>query len=167
MVICGCLCFLSILLGAKLFHGPSNATLDAKGRFALPSALRKQLPDDVDKSLVFTCDPDFDCLLIYPPSTWQAVLEDLLSRSNVNRVVRQFQRSFIGNACELECDANGRILIPPVLREYAHLNNKLVLAGMGNKIELWSEQGWLAQQEEVKDLMNSGDAFEALKGFSY
>ena len=154
-------------MGAKLFHGPSNATMDAKGRFALPAALRKQMPDDVDNSLVITCDPATDCLLIYPPSTWHNVLEDLLSRSNMNRVVKQFQRKFVGNAREVEFDANGRLLIPPVLREYAHLNSKLVLAGMGKNIELWNEQDWAAQNEELKDLMNSDEAAELLAGFNY
>ena len=154
-------------MGAKLFHGPSNATMDAKGRFALPAALRKQMPDDVDNSLVITCDPATDCLLIYPPSTWHNVLEDLLSRSNINRVVKQFQRKFVGNAREVEFDANGRLLIPPVLREYAHLNSKLVLAGMGKNIELWNEQDWAAKNEELKDLMNSDEAAELLAGFNY
>ena len=154
-------------MGAKLFHGPSNATMDAKGRFALPAALRKQMPDDVDNSLIITCDPATDCLLIYPPSTWHNVLEDLLSRSNMNRVVKQFQRKFVGNAREVEFDANGRLLIPPVLREYAHLNSKLVLAGMGKNIELWNEQDWAAQNEELKDLMNSDEAAELLAGFNY
>lgn len=141
--------------------------MDAKGRFALPGALRKQMPDDVDKSLVITCDPASDCLLIYPPSTWHVVLEDLLSRANTNKIVKQFQRKFVGNAREVELDANGRLLIPPVLREYAHLNSKLVLAGMGKNIELWNEQDWAAQNDELKDLMNSGEAAELLDGFSY
>ncbi|MGI9289299.1 MAG: division/cell wall cluster transcriptional repressor MraZ [Pseudomonadales bacterium] len=154
-------------MGTNLFHGPSNATMDAKGRFALPSALRKQMPDDVDNSLVITCDPASDCLLVYPPSTWHAVLEDLLSRSNTNQIVKQFQRKFVGNAREVDLDANGRLLIPPVLREYAHLNSKLVLAGMGKNIELWNEQDWAAQNDELKDLMNSGEAAELLDGFSY
>lgn len=141
--------------------------MDAKGRFALPAALRKQMPDDVDNSLVITCDPASDCLLIYPLSTWRNVLEDLLSRSNMNRVVKQFQRKFVGNAREVDFDANGRLLIPPVLREYAHLNSKLVLAGMGKNIELWNEQDWAAQNDELKDLMNSGEAAELLAGFNY
>lgn len=150
-----------------MFHGPSNATMDAKGRFALPGALRKQMPDDFDNSLVITRDPGSDCLLIYPPSTWHAVLEDLLSRSNMDPAVKQFQRRFVGNAREVELDANGRLLIPPVLRELAHLNSKLVLAGMGKNIELWNEQDWAAQNDESKDLVDSGEAAKLLEGFNY
>ncbi len=141
--------------------------MDAKGRFALPAALRKQMPDDFDNSLVITRDPGSACLLIYPLSTWRAVLEDLLSRSNMKPAVKQFQRRFVGNAREVELDANGRMLIPPVLRELAHLNSKLVLAGMGKNIELWNEQDWAAQNDELEDFMNSGEAAELLAGFNY
>ena len=87
--------------------------------------------------------------------------------SNINPQARLLQRLLIGHATDLELDANGRILLPAMLRDYAGLSKKLVLVGQGNKIEIWSEdqwkesmQGWLA--EDSADLIKDGDAFTGL-----
>lgn len=141
--------------------------MDAKGRFPLPAALRKQMPEGVDNSLILACAPGSRCLLIYPPAEWHKVLADLLARSNMDKRVQKFRRHFVGNAREVELDGNGRLLVPPMLREYAHLNNKLVLAGMGKHIEMWNEQDWAAEQDEILEFMNTDEAADLLAGFSY
>ena len=51
----------------------------------------------------------------------------------------------LGYASDLQLDGNGRVLVPPALREYAQLEKRAVLVGQGNKLELWSEDLW--QQE--------------------
>jgi len=50
----------------------------------------------------------------------------------------------IGYATTLEIDSSGRVLVPPTLREYANLDKKMMLVGQGKKLELWSEESWLA-----------------------
>jgi len=54
----------------------------------------------------------------------------------------RIQRLLIGHATEIEVDANGRMLLPNPLREYANLDKKVVLIGQGKKFELWDEQLW-------------------------
>ena len=68
--------------------------------------------------------------------------------------MKRFQRLTLGYATDLELDGNGRMLLPPPLREYAQLDKKLVLVGQGNKLELWSESLWLAERERA--LLDSG-----------
>ena len=65
---------------------------------------------------------------------------------------RRLQRLILGNAAPMELDSAGRILIPPTLRSYAHLEKKLMLIGQGKKLELWSEERWFAWLDE-----SSGD----------
>ncbi len=38
-------------------------------------------------------------------------------------------------------------MLPPSLREYAHLQKRLVLVGQGNKLELWAENLWLEERD--------------------
>ena len=67
---------------------------------------------------------------------------------NVNPRSRTLQRLLIGHATDLEPDANGRVLLPQKLREYAGLDKKLILVGQGKKVEIWSEPRWEARMEE-------------------
>jgi MraZ protein len=57
------------------------------------------------------------------------------------------QRILIGHARELELDSNGRVLIPPELRQYAQLDKKVVLVGQRHRFELWSEENWNSGRE--------------------
>jgi len=87
--------------------------------------------------------------------------------SNMNREARTLQRLLIGHATDLEIDGSGRVLLPPMLREFANLSKKLVLLGQGNKIEIWSDELWQSRLEEwlterSGDVVDDGDAFTGL-----
>jgi MraZ protein len=134
---------------------------------ALPSRNRETVALASDGKVVVTIDMREPCLLLYPLPEWEIVQRKLEGLSNINPQARLLQRLLIGHATDLELDANGRILLPAMLREYANLSKKLVLVGQGNKIEIWSEdqwrgnmQGWLG--EEADDLLKDGDAFTGL-----
>jgi MraZ protein len=64
-----------------------------------------------------------------------------------HKASRRIQRLLIGHATELELDGNGRVLIPPLLREFAHLDKQLMLIGQGRKFELWSETSWQERRD--------------------
>ena len=72
--------------------------------------------------------------------------------------MKRFQRLTLGYATDLELDGSGRMLLPPALREYAQLDKKVVLVGQGNKLELWSENLWLAERDQA--LQDSGPGAE-------
>jgi MraZ protein len=62
---------------------------------------------------------------------------------------------FIGGAHECTCDRQDRILIPPVLRQYAGLNRDIVLVGVLDHFEIWSRDNF--ENEELmllNDLKN-------------
>jgi MraZ protein len=63
--------------------------------------------------------------------------------------IKRFQRLTLGYATDLDMDGNGRLLLPAPLREYAGLDKKLVLVGQGNKLEIWSEDAWLAERDQA------------------
>ena len=134
-----------------MFRGAATINIDVKGRMAMPVRFRDLFIGEVDPSinphLVVTIDTEEPCLLIYPLLEWDLIQKKLEQLPSFNPTARRIQRLLIGHATDLELDANGRILLPALLREYAQLDKKVILLGQGKKIELWSEPLWNARRE--------------------
>lgn len=108
---------------------------------ALPTRYRDTLAQRCEGSLVITVHDD-GCLLLYPLPEWEEIERKVMRLPNRARKTRQLQRMLLGRASEVEMDSHGRILIPPRLREFASLGKRVVLAGLGNKFEIWNEENW-------------------------
>jgi MraZ protein len=130
-----------------LFRGISAVTMDTKGRMALPVRFRELLRERWDGALVATIDTAERCLLLYPQPLWEEIQAQLEALPNVDPATRRFQRLLIGHATDLELDGSGRVVVPPMLREYAGLAGKIVLLGQGRKIEIWAEEQWAARRD--------------------
>lgn len=125
--------------------------MDGKGRMAVPARVREMLESECGGRLVMTANHEDRCLVIYPEPRWLEVLPQIQALPNMNKAVKRLQRLMIGYASPLELDANGRVLVPPTLRDYAGLDKKLILVGQGKSLELWSEERWFASLEESAD----------------
>ena len=130
-----------------MFRGVQHINLDAKGRLSVPARQRELLLDISAGSVVVTIDTQSSCLVLYPLREWERIERDVQNLPTLNPAVRRFQRLVLGYASDLDLDSNGRILLPGALREYAHLEKRVVLVGQGNKLELWSESLWEAECE--------------------
>jgi len=130
-----------------VFRGVQHINLDAKGRLSVPARQRESLLDISAGSIVVTIDTQSSCLVLYPLREWERIERDVQNLPTLNPAVRRFQRLVLGYASDLDLDSNGRILLPGALREYAHLEKRVVLVGQGNKLELWSESLWEAECE--------------------
>ena len=128
------------------FRGINNIAVDAKGRMAMPARYRERLLEGCGGRLVVTVDRDY-CLLVYPLPEWEVIESKLIELPSLNKQARLLQRLLIGYATELEMDAQGRILLPAVLRDFAGLKKKAVLIGQGKKLEIWDEDTWGENQE--------------------
>ena len=134
---------------------------------ALPSRFRDSVMSACDGKLVVTIDMRDRCLLMYPLPEWEVVQRKLEDLPNIGQQARQLQRLLIGHATDLDLDAQGRILLPKMLRSYGELDKKLVLLGQGNKIEIWSEELWQKRLDEwlaerSADVVDDGDEFAGL-----
>lgn len=129
------------------FRGINNISVDAKGRMAMPARYRERLLESCGGRLVVTVDRDH-CLLVYPLPEWEIIEAKLNDLPSLNNQARLLQRLLIGHATELDMDAQGRILLPAMLRDFAGLKKKAVLIGQGKKFEIWDEGTWNDSQEE-------------------
>lgn len=135
-----------------MFLGSFEHSIDAKGRVSLPMRFRELLSSSGDGRLVLTInvDPGGQCLVAYPIPEWQAFQERIAGLPQFDENVILLKRLHIGGASEVSLDRQGRILVPPMLREYAELRNQVVFAGLGSTVELWDRGRWEAQREVAK-----------------
>ncbi|MBO5278462.1 MAG: division/cell wall cluster transcriptional repressor MraZ [Lachnospiraceae bacterium] len=120
-----------------MFMGEYNHTIDAKGRVIIPSRLRESLGEE------FVVTKGLDgCLFAYPKEEWSVFEEKLGALPLTNSNARKFSRFFLAGAAMAEVDKQGRILIPPVLREFAALEKEVVLVGVSRRVEIWSKERW-------------------------
>lgn len=141
-----------------MFRGANKLTLDTKGRMVMPTRYRERLQERCGGKVVVTVDKD-QCLLLYPMPDWEEIERKLMRLPSFDPRARRLQRLMVGHATELDLDANGRLLLPPNLREFASLTRDAVLIGQGMRFELWDEEKWnqrrdewLASEETATDL---------------
>lgn len=131
-----------------MFRGINAINIDGKGRLAVPTRYRGARGMEDGASLVVTIDTEETCLLLYPVSEWQIIEDNLQRLPSFDATTRRIQRLLIGHATDVKLDSSGRILIPPVLRDYAGLDKKVLMVGQSNKFEIWAESIWESRREE-------------------
>ena len=118
-----------------MFFGEYEHTIDAKGRVIIPARLREALGDQ------FMITKGLDgCLFIYPMEHWNAFEEKLQALPLNQPSARAFARFFFSGAMEGELDKQGRVMVPPNLREYGKLSKDIVIAGAGTRLEIWDKE---------------------------
>jgi len=136
-----------------MFRGRHIHTLDAKGRLSIPSRFREILAQHREEVLILT---NFDnCLAGFPSDEWELFEEKIRAQSMLNKDVRAFSRYFFSSAQECPVDRQGRILIPPALREDAGLEKDVVLVGVASRIEIWNKARWDASYRESTENFES------------
>ena len=114
--------------------------LDAKGRVSIPSKFR----DDLGGSFVLSRGLD-NCLYMHSASEWENFKTEIDNmRGSDGRVVKRF---FYSGATECEIDSQGRIVVPPIFREFAGLSKEVVIVGVSTHAEVWDKEKW----ESYKD----------------
>jgi len=125
--------------------GEYNHTIDPKKRVSLPSKFRKE----VGKKLIMTRGLD-NCLFLYPIDEWKIISEKLGTLGMGQAGTRGFNRFLLSGASEVAVDSVGRILVPDYLASFAGLKNKVVFAGVYNRIELWNEKEWTEYKKRIE-----------------
>lgn len=138
----------------ELFRGATALTVDDKGRIAMPARYRERLLAGCNGQMVLTVSDGDPCLWLYPLPEWEEVERKLVRLPSLNKAARRLQRLLIGHATECELDGSGRILLPPLLREFANIEKRILLSGQGNKFELWNED---AHSRLIGDLLRQDE----------
>ena len=131
-----------------MFLGDHPLNVDAKGRLAIPTRLRERVQDACGGALVLTISLTDVCLVAYPSPEWKRIQQDLQKLPTLDRQAQAIRHLLIGHAAECDMDGQGRILVPPSLRDWANLDRRVHLVGQGEKFELWNEAAWAVRRDE-------------------
>ncbi len=138
-----------------MFIGEYKHSIDNKGRVAVPSKFRSAFQNGI----IVTRGLDH-CLFLYEKSEWEIFAKKLIALPVAQSNSRAFVRLMLAGAMEVDVDAQGRILLPDYLREYANLKKQSVIAGLYNRIEIWDEASW--QKYKTKTESSGDDIAEKL-----
>lgn len=119
------------------FTGQHQHTLDTKGRVILPSAFRERLSG----GLVFAPSQD-RCINVYPAAAYDRMLEVLRAQPSANQTIRNYKRHLLANSYPDTLDSQGRVTIPPKLREYGRLDKNLTINGNDETVQIWDGELW-------------------------
>ena len=120
-----------------MFLGTHTPRLDDKGRMILPAKFREKLA----AGLVMTRGQE-RCLYVFPMNEFERIAAAMNTTPVTSRAVRDYQRVLLSGASDEIPDKQGRVTIPPLLREYAGLSKECTVIGAGNRVEIWDTQAW-------------------------
>jgi MraZ protein len=129
-----------------MFIGEYHHSMDDKGRLALPTKFRAALGE----GCVVTRGID-QCLSVYALSEWQVLADKVANLPLAQEASRAFSRLMLSGAMDAKPDKQGRVLVPDYLRDYAKLGKDVVVVGLYNRLEIWSEEAWKKYKRSTED----------------
>lgn len=120
-----------------MFMGEFHHNIDEKNRLIVPSKFRNELGN----KFIVTRGIE-KCLFIYSLDEWNKIVDKLKELPFTRKDARTFMRMFLSGATECELDNNGRINIPNPLKEYANIKKEVVVIGVNERLEIWSNEGF-------------------------
>jgi MraZ protein len=133
-----------------VFKGTYRHRVDAKGRLPIPAAFRRSLGDS-GEVVVTLLD---QCLAAYPPKEWARLEAQLAVLPAFSKPVKALTRLLASRAADCEIDVQGRILLPPALRQAVGLTRDAVVVGVLNRFEVWPPESWEAFVRESERLLD-------------
>ena len=138
------------------FQGEYESTMDSKGRFLMPAAVKKQLPESENS---FTISRGAgNCLTLYPKSTWDNILNKISGLNDLDPRVVVFKRNFLRGATEVSLDNAGKLNVPQSLLDYAGVNKDIVIFGVLSRFEIWDKTKYNEMFDSTSDATLSENA---------
>ncbi|MHC1578501.1 MAG: division/cell wall cluster transcriptional repressor MraZ [Dehalococcoidia bacterium] len=139
-----------------MFIGEYQYKVDEKGRVPLPPKLRREMKEGV----VLAKGMGEKCIAVYTMREWRRLSDKLAEKALSPANLRRLNRAIHGSAFSASFDGQGRVKLPDPLRQYANIGDTVIVIGANARVELWSEEGWKAEQiaaeEQASQIIESG-----------
>ena len=124
-----------------MFFGEFEHTLDPKGRIIIPAKFREIFKERYIDTFYITRGLD-RCLFVFTQEEWERQNKQFREMPFTSSEIRKFNRLYFSGAVEVKCDKQGRILIPQYLKDYADVQNTVVVVGVSDRMEIWAKEKW-------------------------
>ena len=131
-------------MAKKRIFGEYRHTIDTKKRLSLPSKIRECMSE----TMIMIGSLFAPCIALYPMEEWEKFEERFDGLKQLDSV--EARREIYSRMAEVECDAQGRVLVPQNLCDYAKLSKNVVIVGAGNYAEIWDADRWEAEHSVDK-----------------
>jgi len=132
-----------------MLMGEFHHSIDEKGRLIIPAKFREELGNE----FIITRGLE-DCLFAYRLNEWDKMTKKLNTLPFTKKNARSFKRFILSGATVAEFDKQGRINITSPLITHADLKKECVIVGVGDHLEIWSEDKWNDFYDSNKDAMS-------------
>ena len=126
-----------------MFLGEYEYKIDEKGRVPFPPRFRQEF----ENGIILAAGLE-KCILAFTPSAWKKLADDILTGPIFSSKMRKLNRALFATAFQLNLDGQGRIALPPPLRQHAGIKDDVVIAGANAYLEIWDKQAWEAEKAE-------------------
>jgi len=137
-----------------MFFGEYEYKLDQKGRVPVPPRFKRDFKDGM--VLIPGIEP---CITVYTPPEWKKLSTEVTTGSINRSKLRKLNRALFASAFYVNLDAQGRVALPVPLREYAGIEEEVVVAGANANLELWNKEQWAhekaSSQEQAWQIIES------------
>lgn len=124
-----------------MFYGEYQHSIDRKGRLILPAKFREVAKAHFVEKFFVTRGLD-KCLFMFSEEEWRTQESKFKAISFTKQQARTFNRLYFSGAVEIIADRQGRILLPPYLKDFAEIKKDVVIVGVSNRIEIWAKDKW-------------------------
>ncbi len=124
-----------------MFYGEYEHSLDRKGRLILPAKFRQTAKENYIERFYITRGLD-KCLFMFTEEEWKLQEQKFKALSFTKAEARRFNRLYFSGASEIVIDKQGRIILSKYLKEFAEIERGVVVVGVANRIEIWSQKNW-------------------------
>ena len=129
-----------------MFRGNHPTRVDEKGRLKLPADFKRRIDESYTGRFYIT-SKDGRVAEVYPMQEWEKVEQKLAAIPNFNPAKRKLMDRYNYFGSEAEMDAQGRLLIPQILREMANLVADVVVVGSQTYLEVANRDAFVANME--------------------
>jgi MraZ protein len=133
-----------------VFLGTYTPRLDDKGRLFLPAKFR----DELAEGLVITKGQE-RCLYVFSVAEFTRLTERLREAPLTAKGARDYSRVFFASAHDESPDKQGRVTVPPALRDYAGLTRDVAVIGANTRVEIWDAGAWQSYLASSEDQFSS------------
>lgn len=130
-----------------MLRGSTVATIDGKGRLKVPTEFRRQLEERYGADF-FATSVRGDKALLYPLPVWEEIEARLAALPSTDPIRQRYLERVNYFGAQLRLDAQGRLVLPPILRERAAMTGEVVVSAQIDHLELWNRERFERRLEE-------------------
>lgn len=130
-----------------MLRGSTIATMDEKGRLKVPTDFRRVLEERYGPDF-FVTSVTGEKALVYPLPVWEEIEGKLAQLPATDPIRQRYLERVSYFGAQLRLDGQGRLLLPPVLRERAAMTGEVVVSAQLDHLEIWNRERFEARLAE-------------------